>query len=98
LDDIAHLGRVYEITIETVDARDEIKEYFNVLNPCAQRLRRIKQRKIDPRTDAMPAVAWQLLAVHQNIVYRTVELQNALSVLLNAQNFLSVRILIVMVV
>lgn len=50
MDDIAHLGRVYEIAIETVDAPDEIKEYFNVLNLCAQRLRRIKQRKIDPQT------------------------------------------------
>jgi hypothetical protein len=89
----AHLGRVCEIMIEIVDAPDQLRDFFNSLNLCAKRLQSIKQRKIDPRSDSMPAVVWQLLSVHQTIVYRAVELQNAVAILLNEKNFLGALIM-----
>jgi hypothetical protein len=91
--DLTHLGRVREITIEIVDAPDEIRNVFSGLNLCAQRLQSLKKRKIDPRPDAIPAVVWQLLSVHQTIVYRAIELQNAVSLLLNEKNFLGALIM-----
>jgi hypothetical protein len=41
----------------------------------------------------MPAVVWQLLSVHQTIIYRAIELQNAVSLLLNEKNFLDALIM-----
>jgi hypothetical protein len=93
-DNTTHLGKVTEITIETVEASEEIRESFRRINLCAERLQSIKQRKIDPRPDSMPAAVWQLLSVHQTITYRAVELQNAVSLLLNEKNFLGALIMV----
>jgi hypothetical protein len=48
--DMAHLGRVHEIVIDTCDAPDEIKAFFIELNRCAHRLQSAKQLKLDPPT------------------------------------------------
>jgi hypothetical protein len=87
-----HLGTVH--AIETSDAPDEIRDFFKGLNSCTHRLHGMKQGQIDPNTDPpMPKVVWKLLAVCQSIIYRAVELQNAVSLLVNANNMLGALIM-----
>jgi hypothetical protein len=89
-----HLGTVHEISIETSDAPGQIKDFFKGLNSCTHRLHAMKKRQIDPNTDPpMPKVVWKLLAVCQSIIYRAVELENAVSLLINAQNLLGALIM-----
>jgi hypothetical protein len=83
------LGMVHEVSIEALDAPDEIKEFFTSVNDCAHRLQDMKRSEIDPRTDPiMPKVVWKMHSVCQSAIYRAVELQNAVAILVNADNLL----------
>jgi hypothetical protein len=88
-DDAYHLGEVHLVSLEAFDASDDTKGFFQEFNKCAERLQAQKMRQIDPKTEPpMPKIIWKIEAIFQSVIYRSVELHNAISVLLNANNLL----------